>query len=91
MKWINPRGNNCELEMLEGFNVDYFDQKFQYTNWQRLSTNKDSSNFGIWVNSSQLKILMFGDGGQVLITCKDRNLFAAELDIICQLHRSTPS
>jgi hypothetical protein len=90
-KWINPRGNNCEFQMLENCNVDYYDEKFQNTNWQRLETNKDSSNCGLWVNSPQLKILVFADGGQVMTTCKDRNLFQVELDNISQLYSSRPS
>ena len=88
--WTNPRGNKCELQMLDCNSVDYYDQKFQNTNWQRLDTNKDSLNFGIWLNPPQLKILIFADGGQVLTSCKDKSLFQDELDHMCELYRSNP-
>ena len=87
-KWTNPRGNNCELQMFGYNSVDYYDKKFQNTNWQRFDTNKDSANFGIWINPPQLKILIFADDGQVLTSCKDRSLFQEELDNMCEVYRS---
>ena len=74
--------------MLDHITIDYYDQKFKKTNWHRFDTDKDSSNFGVWVNPPQFKILIFADGGQVLTSCKDRSSFKEELDYMCELYRT---
>ena len=86
--WVNPRGNNCELENHGSRTSDYYDQKFQNTNWQQLDTYRDSPNFSIWINSSQRRVLIFADGGQVTIVCKDSKSFKTELAFINERYRS---
>jgi hypothetical protein len=88
--WINPRGNSCEYERHSSRTSDYYDQKFSNTNWQQLDTYKDSPNFSIWINSSQRRILIFADGAQILIVCKDFKSFKSEMAFINERYRSQP-
>ena len=86
--WTNSRGNNCEVKRFESRNTDYYDQKFQNTNWERFDTINDTSNFGVWINSSQLKVIVFEKGEEKLISCKNLESFRAELAELRALYRT---
>jgi hypothetical protein len=78
-KWTNSRNNVCEFQILDFRTADYYDQKFHNTNWQRLDTSRDASDFGVWINPAQYKIITFAEGGELVTECQDIDSFRAEL------------
>lgn len=87
-EWTNPRGNKCELKLIDSRTTDYYVQIFNNTNWQRFETDEDSLGFGIWVNSHQKKILIFAEMGEVLIACNNADLFKTGIADMIEQYRS---
>jgi len=78
-KWTNPRSNTCEHHTLDCRTVDYYDRKFQNTNWQRLDTVRDASDFGVWINPEQLKIIILASNSEIVTECCNPDTFKEEL------------
>jgi|GEM_PF-5966390 len=78
-RWTNPRSNICEFQCHDFKTAEYYEQQFQNTDWQRLETAKAALDFGVWINPTEMKIITFANGGEVVTVCNDLDSFKAEL------------
>jgi hypothetical protein len=87
--WTDSRGNSYKVKLFASRATGYYDGKFQNTNWERFDTVEDAADFGIWINLSQLRVIIFKKGEEILMVCKNWESFRAELTELRQLYKNS--
>ena len=59
--------------------------------WAQLDTEDDASYFGIWVNKTARRILLFAEGDLSFTQCADAASYDAQMAAICSFHEASPS
>ena len=85
--WTNSRGNGCELKSYIGRTSEYYEYKFQNTNWHPVENIKYDLDTHVWINPSQLKIIIFKLGEEIMIACNNLESFRAELAALRETDR----
>ena len=85
--WTNTRGNGCELNSYESRTSEYYEYKFQNTNWHPFDNIKYDSDTHVWINPSQFKVIIFKMGEEILIDCNNSESFRDELVNLRKINR----
>ena len=85
--WTNTRGNGCELKSYVSRSFEYYEYKFQKTNWYPVDNIKYDSDTHVWINPSQLTVIIFKLGEEILIACNNLESFRAELADLRKINR----
>lgn len=85
----NLRGNMIDrgFDSADRYKYDFDKCK----GWTQYDTDQDAWYFGVWVNQKTMEIFTYAEGDTILVTCKDKAGYHAELKDMAEFYGPPPA